>query len=181
MVVMTALFAFNLPFNALSVMITFLGLVSLDFIDTDFLLEEMFDFRETDAFGTYIDGYGEPQSHFADAGFETSNFIELLGSVFFVILLYAGLQLVLALLKIIVRPCALNKVTRWIRKEVHYKLFILRFLLEGCVELGLSSMIQILSVSEQIHSQISCMDLITDFAAILLNRQSERSSIAKMK
>ena len=84
-------------------MITFLGLVSLDFIDTDFLLEEMFDFRETDAFGTYIDGYGEPQSHFADAGFETSNFIELLGSVFFVILLYASLQLVLALLKILVR------------------------------------------------------------------------------
>ena len=73
------------------VMIAILSLVSLEFIDTGFLLDEMFDFRETVAFGSYTDEYGETVSHFAEAGFESSNFIELLGGVFFVILIYIAM------------------------------------------------------------------------------------------
>lgn len=41
------------------VMISILALVSLDIIDTEFMLNEMFDFRETDAFGSYTDESGE--------------------------------------------------------------------------------------------------------------------------
>ena len=72
------------------VMIAILSLVSLDIVDTEFILNQMFDFRETDAFGSYTDEYGETKSHFADSGFESSNFIELLGGLFFVILVYAA-------------------------------------------------------------------------------------------
>lgn len=103
MIVLTALFAFQIPFNAQMLMISILDLVSLEFIDTGFLLEEIFDFRETDAFGTYEDEYGGEVSQFAESGFETSNFIELLGSVFFVIILTVAFQLFISLLKLLTR------------------------------------------------------------------------------
>lgn len=50
-------------------------MVSLEFINTDPVLEDMFDFRETEAFETVIDEYGEPSSKFADAGYESANYL----------------------------------------------------------------------------------------------------------
>ena len=43
----------------------------------------MFDFRETEAFKTEYDSDGEALSVFADAGYESANFIVNLGPIFF--------------------------------------------------------------------------------------------------
>lgn len=55
MIVLTALFNVKVPFNAYMIMITVLSLVSLEALDTNPILECMFEFRETESFMTVID------------------------------------------------------------------------------------------------------------------------------
>ena len=43
-------------------------------------------FRETKPFASEIDDLGDEVSKFAQAGYETSNFWQLLGAIFFVVL-----------------------------------------------------------------------------------------------
>ena len=141
MIVLTTLFNVKIPFNAHMVMITILSLVSLEFVDTDPLLERMFEIRETPAFETVIDDDGDPQSNFAEAGYESSNFLDLLGSIFFIILAYVANQVCMNLLRLVIMPCKSNRFTRWVRKRDSYKVIVIRFLLESCVELGLCASI----------------------------------------
>lgn len=65
-------------------------------------------------------------------------------------LIQVALTLLIIICKRIVKPCKNNCIASWVRKEVHYKIFVLRFFLESCVELGLAAMIQVLSVSLEV-------------------------------
>ena len=118
MIVLTALFNVKIPFNAHMIMITLLSLVSLEAIDTEPLLEGMFEFRETEAFMTVIDEQGDSVSSFAKAGYDSANFLSLLGSMFFIILYYFAFQTFIFLLGLAVKRCGNNCFTRWVRKRI---------------------------------------------------------------
>ena len=116
MIVLTALFNVTIPFNAHMIMITVLSLVSLEFVDTSPLLEGMFEFRETESFMTVINEEGEASSTFEEAGYGSSNFLQLLSSIFFIILLYIAIQAFMYLLRLVLKPCGNNFLTRWVRQ-----------------------------------------------------------------
>ena len=93
-IVLTDLFGLqNVPPNASLVMQSILKMCSLEFIDTGFILEALFNFRETSAFNTKSSEDGEESSKFADAGYESAIFFELLGPLFFVVILFVLLVL----------------------------------------------------------------------------------------
>ena len=55
-----------------------LQMVSLDFVPTEDHINSMFgSFRETTPFMTHIDSEGEEHLNFAEAGYDSANFIQL--------------------------------------------------------------------------------------------------------
>ena len=108
-IVMTDLFKVDVAPNAHMIMVAILEMVSLDFIDTEDFLTELFDFRETAAFETKIDEEtGDSTSKFEAAGYESANFILLLGPIFFVIIFSVSIVILRALAKLACRPCSDN-------------------------------------------------------------------------
>ena len=76
MVVLTSLFTrLEIPLNADSMMVMMLKLCSLEFISTEDIYAFLFDFRDTDSFGSIADEEGNLTSKWEEAGFEGSNFI----------------------------------------------------------------------------------------------------------
>ena len=140
--VLTALFEAEIPINALMVMRMILRMCSLDFIPPDYVLS-FFKFRETRPFNSISSAKGDRNSNFEEAGYESSNFFELLGAI----LILAVLFVVFVIFRITVRvcciPCGNNFCTRFFRRKIEFSLILLRFLLEGCIEIGISAMITI--------------------------------------
>lgn len=142
MIVISALFSLDMPYNARDVMIMILKLVAFEFYDTGEILAYFFDFRETEPFlAGEFDYNGESISRFAEAGYESSNFIELLGLIFIGILISLAILIFIGLLRLIFWRCGANCFTNCIRRKIDYKIVSLRFLLESCIEIGLSAMI----------------------------------------
>ena len=87
-------------------------------------------------------------STFAEAGYESSNFFELLGPICFIVVGFVAL--------VILRPIVLrltqsvkdkNCLCRLVHQRVNYRIIILIFILEGCIEIGLSAAIAVTMVS----------------------------------
>ena len=125
-----------------------LKLCALDMFNTEKYIGKWFDFRETPPFDVETAADGEEKSKWPEAGYETSNFIELLGPIFFVIIFFVAIYLVRLILRALFSCCGDNKLTRKIRKKVNVRIFTLRFLLESCIEIGLCSMITVLMIDE---------------------------------
>ena len=125
----------------------------------------MFKFRETEAFETRLDAEGQAYSKFEDAGYEQSNFIQLIGSIFFIIALFFTWNLLLLSCRLCARKYSDNRLKRWLHRPTQNKIIIIRFLLEGCIELGLSAMIQVIMTDEVDFSSIN--ETITYSLAIL--------------
>ena len=154
MIVMTSLFSLRMPLNADMVMLMILKMCSLEFINTGWALEKMFSFRETVSINTEVDSNGEDVSKFADAGYDSSNFVELLGPVFFVMLFYAAIVLFRLFARKVTKKCRDNFCTKRIRTSMNSKVVITRFMLEGCVEIGLSAMIAIIMVERETFQNV---------------------------
>jgi len=116
-IVLTDLFGLqNVPPNASMVMQAILKMCSLEFIDTSIILETLFAFRETSAFSTKYSEEGNESSKFADAGYGSAIFFELLGPIIFIIVLFS----LYVLLRKLVQYC-FTKHTRknnWVRKRL---------------------------------------------------------------
>ena len=119
---------------------------SLDPIDTDPVFEWMFDFRETEPYSNTVNGSVKYEA----GGYDSSNFFLLLGPAFFFMVIFP----VYAILKKILRkigkklPCK-NRLTKLMKKKVKYTIIITRFLLEGCLEMGISAIITIKMMSKE--------------------------------
>ena len=113
MIVITSLFNSDLPYNSHAVNVQILQLVNFEFefLSSEQQLERIFDFSDTDAF---LDN-GEQTPRFSQAGYETSNFIELLGPIFFAILAWLAYLVFIALLRMLCSPCNDNFFTRRLR------------------------------------------------------------------
>ena len=85
---MTALFAVNFPYNAEIIMSAIAEMVSLEFIPVESLLETIFDFRDTKPFCLEENKDGESYSKFEDFGYDSANFIMLIGPSLLLLLAY---------------------------------------------------------------------------------------------
>ena len=101
-IVLTDLFALDVPMNASLVMQLILKMCSLEFIDTSIVQEFAFRFRQTSAFQTKTNAEEETYSKFEEAGFETAIFFELLGPMLFIVLAFALLALLRQLCNLVV-------------------------------------------------------------------------------
>ena len=107
----------------------------------------MFDFKETTAFETkFYSDTGEAKSKFGQAGYDNTNFIQLLGPIFFIILAFIVFNILRCVMKVVTRGCGENCCTKRLRRNSTVHVVVMRFILEGCVEVGLSAMIAVLSI-----------------------------------
>lgn len=168
-VVLTVLFNLDIPENADNFMLMLLSLCSLEFIDTSEYLQMMFTFRETEAFGTKTFSDGTKEAKYADAGYESTIFLELLGPLFFMIIAMVAFMIVRKLLQKCAKPFNDNFCTRRLKKETANLVFIVRFILEGCIDIGLSALISVFSMSEESFSSSSeTFSSILSFLFVLL-------------
>lgn len=152
---LTDLFNLDIPENADNFMLMILGLCSLEFIDTSVYLEKIFTLRDTEAFRTTHFSDGTSVAKYAEAGYESIIFLELLGPLFFMIIA----MVLFMLLKKALQKCAMrygdNFLTKRLKKETDYLVFIVRFLLEGCIDIGLSALIAVVSINDKSFSNPS--------------------------
>ena len=148
-VVLTVLFQLDIPINAELIMIMILEMCSLEFIPTETVFGYMHSFRETQPFASKIDENGEDVSKFAAAGYENANYWQLLGPLFFIIVFFILLTVIKIICRRSVQSCNENYCTRRLRRPNKYGVIILRFLLEGCLEMGLSAMISIVMIEKE--------------------------------
>jgi len=116
-VVLTVLFKLDIPVNAEMIMIMILQMCSLEFVPTETALSFMFTFRETNAFATEINSNDESFSKFEEAGYETANFWQLLGAIFFIAIGFGVLVLLKMLCKRAFKSFSENWLTRRLRRQ----------------------------------------------------------------
>ena len=154
MIVLTDLFNLDFPLNADMIMQMILKLCAMEL--KYFKLEsffENFNFRETEPFRTQTYANGEEYSKFADAGYESSNFFLLLGPLLLVIPTFLIFSVCKKLLQFILGICSKTKIIKVLAKYVSaptdFQLFFSRFLLEACLEIGLSAVITVIMRDEK--------------------------------
>ena len=106
MIMFTVLLSVDYPVNCFQIMIAIMKLTNLDVINTQTYIEAIFTFKvETEPF----DG------KFEEAGYESSNFILELGTLFFIISASVFLYLVRKLCQVMTQPCGKNCLTDRVR------------------------------------------------------------------
>ena len=100
-IMLTTLFDLQIPINAKMVMTMLMQLCAMDFLHTETIFNTLFKFRETPAFRTIEYANGEEKSSFADAGYESANFVLLTGPMILLIVAYLVYLLLKKLLRLI--------------------------------------------------------------------------------
>ena len=146
-IVLTCLFTrLEIPMNADEVMKMILRLCALDFMQSDKILEK-FNFRDTDAFDLIPDDEGNKASKWQEVGFESSNFIQLLGPVYFIVHVFIVFLILKWIAEKMCVRCGDNFITRRVRKKTDFSAIITRFMLEGAIGMGIPAFISLLMVS----------------------------------
>ena len=146
--VFTSLFNVEFPENAKMVLSLMWELIIFDFFHIEQLVSEI-EFRETEAFQTTYDQDGEPESKFADAGYETSNFFELVAPVYFLLILSLLLVSLKLTIQSITQKCKHSCLKSICIGSVNFSAIFLRFGLEACLDIGLSAIIAIFQADEE--------------------------------
>ena len=142
-IVLTCLFTrLEIPMSADEVMKMILRLCALDFIQTDKVLEK-FGFRDTDAFDLIPDDEGNTTSKWQEVGFDSSNFIQLLGPVYFIIHIFTVFVILKWIAEKMCVRCGDNFITRRVRSKIDFSGIITRFMLEGAIGMGIPALISL--------------------------------------
>ena len=139
MISLTALFRIRMPPNVLGIIIKILKLANFDFWQTENIYTAIFNFSDTESFGPT----------FENAGFEGSNFINGIGTMFAFMAFYA-LFLIIRLFVIIFcknKFCA-RKIRPWFTSHIP-EVTIITFILEGKIDISLYSFICAIYVSKE--------------------------------
>lgn len=151
-IVLSYLFKLDIPDNAGQLMQMILKLCSMQFVQTDDILNDTFGFRETEAFSKIKFESGEEISRYEDAGYESTIFLLLLGPICFIaVFFFVAIVFKFILFKATLK-CGDNCLTRIIRVDSPYLVIMTRFMLESCIEIGLSAMITLLSIDKETFS-----------------------------
>ena len=142
MIVLSVLFSVMRPPHVEMVLTTIMEYVNFDFIDTAEMLEDVFGIsKETTPFNEI----------FEKAHFESTSFIREIGCIIFFVLGFFGFVIIRQILSYVFKKYpASGRIAEIIEKKVkkvRYKVMIVRFLLEGCVELGICALICVLRIN----------------------------------
>lgn len=111
---------------------------NLDIIEVDDYLAAIFgDFVPTEPFS----------AEFEDLGYETSNFFLEMGPLMFLVMLFMAWVPIRKFLQLASLKCKENCLSRRMKQDPHFKMTILRFFLEGSIEINLSACICIKKMS----------------------------------
>ena len=137
LILLLMIFTVLLPQNVIDLGETVIQFVTFDFTlgQAEETLQSIFNFKESDPINAI----------FNDAGYSTSNFILGAGSLLFLLAGFAIFVLLKFILNLVTKNCDQNCFTKVMRKKIHYNLIIVRFLLEGCLELSLLATISLLN------------------------------------
>ena len=139
-IVLSILFSVMFPANAEAVFITIMSLVNMDMFGSEVILQSWFSFKSNESFNPI----------FEKAGYETTTYILNLGPIFFFVPGFLAFVILRELIKYYLQKKNSNlTLAKYMKQKIQsfsYKVFIVRFLLEGCIELGLSAMICVLSL-----------------------------------
>ena len=140
MIVLTVLFTVDMPENAKQILIDVMKLTNLDVIKSENLLNSIFAFK---AEASPIN------ERFEATGYESSNFVIELGTIFLLIIATLILVLLREILLKLTMKCQYNWFTRRIRKKTPISVMIVRFLIESCIELSLVALIAVKKVNKE--------------------------------
>ena len=97
--VLSYLFQVDVPENATTLMTMILKLCSLEWIKTDSIFADIFDFRETEAFNMVKKEDGTKKSKYTESGYDNSIFFPLTGPIFFMSIAFAVISPLIMLVK----------------------------------------------------------------------------------
>ena len=146
---LTSLFNLEFPDNAKKIMTMIMKMCSADVTDTESLFKAVFGFRDTATFQSSKNVDGDEQSIYATAGYDSSIFFMLLGPLLPMIILYAIVMILKKIMQLVTLKCSENFLTRRLRKKSQFMKVITRFMLESCIEVGLSAIICIFMIDEK--------------------------------
>ena len=134
------------PYNAQQVLIAIAKIVAFELIDTEELYADIFGFGETESVNDV----------FEEAEYDGSNYIQRLGMPFLLIMGFLFYLLNYFIMKKIVKKCDIkNKRVLTFVEDKNFKLIVIRFLLEGCIDISMSVSIALIFVSTSFHLQCS--------------------------
>ena len=137
---LTVLFSVKMPETCYETLKYIMQMTNLDTIDTTSALNYMFHFRETDPFN----------KTFNDAGYNTTNFFIESGALFFLVCIFIIWVPIRKLLQCIGNKSKANNcLVRKMKQDPNFKMVIVRFVIESCIELGLSSLICIVRIDKE--------------------------------
>ena len=114
---------------------------------------------------------GEKVSKFAESGYDSSIFWLMLGPLFLMMVIFGIFVILKKIAKLVTRKCQAkqNCILKFIHKEIKYSLIITRFLLEGCLEIGLSAIICVKMIeSKNFDSFWESLSTISAFISLIL-------------
>ena len=121
-------------------------LCNLSLIDTDDIINDMFDFKPTEALN----------ERFEHAGYDSTNFFILLGIFLFIILLtIIWMTLRKLLQKLAYRSKSEFFLIQWLKTDTNFKKNLLIFLQESAIELSVCASICIANISEDNFKRFS--------------------------
>ena len=136
-IVITYMFSVLMPQNAELLLLSLMKLTNLDIIKTEVAINWVFNFPTTAPLNL----------RFEQAGYESSNFFIELGPLLFIISGFFLIILPVRFLFLKVLTCLPDSyIKRKLTKNLQIKMTVLRFLLEGCIELGISYMLCLLQL-----------------------------------
>ena len=144
MIVLTVLFSVMRPQNAESVLVTVMEYVNFDIFETQKHINFVFDFPETAPFNQI----------FNRAGYNTTTYIIELGAIVHMSVGFAILVPMREIFKRVMKKRETsNRFLQYLKgksDKMNYEVIIVRFLLEGCIELGLAAMITVIILVKSI-------------------------------
>lgn len=140
LIVLTVLFTqLMMPERCKNYLHKIMQYTNLDIIEVDDYLEAIFGgFPSTEPFS----------ESFEMLGYQTSNFFLEMGPLMFLIMLFLVWAPFRKLIQIVSMLCSDNFLTRRMKQATHFKMTVVRFLLEGSIEISLSAYICILKMNK---------------------------------
>ena len=141
----TVLFSIAMPVNCYEVLLSIMEVTNLDLFDSRKILGKVITLNDLPAF-SYL---------YEAAGYDSTSFILELGPLALIILFGLVFWILRAIVRLLFKACygaeptdgQSNFCSRYLRADFSARTSILRFLLEGCYELGICAMICITTVS----------------------------------
>lgn len=144
MIVLAVYFDLLLPTNIKAILVAINKTCNFDLFKTDDIYAELFGFEDTESFS----------EKFEENGLDGSNFIIGIGPILLFVIYFPVWVIIHFILRKIYQGEQRNKCIKKIIKPQNFLVIFIIFLIESCLELGLTGIISVYMVSTQLDSHM---------------------------